>query len=356
MIGQLMADIPEHQLHPCPPFTHVSLDFAGPFRAKAMGNSRTFIKLWGLVIICQNTRAVKMYATSGYSTDDFLTAYQRFTANHGNPSLVVSDAGSQLKKAGSIIEQGDPSRLDWEKIREGAAKSGTDWRVVEPGCQWRNGLAESAVKLVKSTLKLTISSQSTLNYAELDTLFSSVANIVNQRPIAVRDFTEDDLHAITPNDLLLQRTKNTVPGFQYSTGESVTRRQEVLRELEQLWWDQWVIQVLPHLVPFKRWKIEHRNVQPMDIVLVLFEKKVSKGEYKLARVLKTHEDGHGRVRTVTVGFRGKDKAEKPMPYIPKPLQEYRLGVQRLAVICPIEEQISGGDFGARDQATDELQQ
>ena len=94
----------------------------------------------------------------------------------------------------------------------------------------------------------------------------------------------------------------------------------------------------------------------MDIVLVLFEKKVSKGEYKLARVLKTHEDGHGRVRTVTVGFRGKDKAEKPMPYIPKPLQEYRLGVQRLAVICPIEEQISGGDFGARDQATDELQQ
>ena len=54
---QLMADIPSHQLTPCPPFTHISLDFAGPYKAKAMGNSRCIIKLWGLVVICQNTRA-----------------------------------------------------------------------------------------------------------------------------------------------------------------------------------------------------------------------------------------------------------------------------------------------------------
>ena len=92
-----MSDIPDHQLVPCPPFTFISVDFAGPYRAKAMGNSRSFIKTWGLVIICQNTRAIKMIATAGYSTDNFLTAYHRFVANYGNPSLVVSDAGSQLK-------------------------------------------------------------------------------------------------------------------------------------------------------------------------------------------------------------------------------------------------------------------
>ena len=42
---QLMAMIPEHQLHPCPPFSFVSLDFAGPYKARAMGNSRAYIKL-----------------------------------------------------------------------------------------------------------------------------------------------------------------------------------------------------------------------------------------------------------------------------------------------------------------------
>ena len=47
--------------------------------------------------------------------------------------------------------------------------------------------------------RLTFASQSTLNYAELDTLFTStsVSNVVNQRLIAVRDFTEDDLHVGT---------------------------------------------------------------------------------------------------------------------------------------------------------------
>ena len=72
---QLMADVPGHQLRPCPPFSYTSLDFAGPFKARGMGNSRAIIKVWGLVIVCQNTRSIKMYATAGYSTDDFLTAY-----------------------------------------------------------------------------------------------------------------------------------------------------------------------------------------------------------------------------------------------------------------------------------------
>ena len=60
MDGELMADIPEQQLNLCPPFTHVSHDFIRLFRTNAMGNSRTYIKLLGSVIICQNTRAVKM--------------------------------------------------------------------------------------------------------------------------------------------------------------------------------------------------------------------------------------------------------------------------------------------------------
>ena len=117
---QLMADIPAHQLKPCPPFTHVSLDFAGPFSARAMGNSRAKMKIWGLVLVCQNTRAVKMLATAGYSTNDFITAYRRFTSNFGNPALVITDAGTQLRKAGQILEAGDPANMDWGKIAEGA--------------------------------------------------------------------------------------------------------------------------------------------------------------------------------------------------------------------------------------------
>ena len=134
-----------------------------------------------------------------------------------------------------------------------------------------------------------------------------------------------------------------MPGPVYDANESVTRRQEAIQELEQAWWDQWVVQALPHLVPFRRWKSEHRNIQIGDIVLVLYEKKISKGTYKLGRVLETHPDAHGRVRTITVGIRGKDKANA-LTYIPKPLEQHRLGVQRVAVILPVEDQ----DLDAED--------
>ena len=166
-----------------------------------------------------------------------------------------------------------------------------------------------------------------------------MANIVNQRPIAIRSFTDEDCHAITPNDLLLQRTKNTIPGVVYGSDDSLTKRQEVLRELEQTWWDMWIVQALPHLVPYKKWKQEHRAMQVGDVVLVLYEKKVGKGIYRLGRVLDTHPDEHGVVRTVTVGMRKIDKREKLLPYVPKPLAEIRLGIQRIAVIWPVEEQV-----------------
>ena len=121
-------------------------------------------------------------------------------------------------------------------------------------------------------LELTINSQASLNYAQLDIVFSSVANLVNQRPFAVRNYTEEDYHVICPNDLLLQRTKNSVQGAVYGDNDNLTKRQQVMHELETTWWNMWVRQALPHLVPFKRWKVEYRSVRVGDIVMVLEEK------------------------------------------------------------------------------------
>ena len=65
---------------------------------------------------------------------------------------------------------------------------------------------------------------------------------------------------------------------------------------------------------------------------------MGKGVYKLGRVLKVHPDAHGVVRTITVGMRRSDVREPTLPYVPKALDEIKLGVQRVAVICPVEEQ------------------
>ena len=128
-----------------------------------------------------------------------------------------------------------------------------------------------------------------------------------------------------------------------------------MSELEETWWNMWVSQALPHLVPFRKWKHEHRSLRPNDIVLVHYAKKLGKGDYKLGRILRVREDVHGVVRTVVVGIRGKDRSAGTMPYVPKPLDEISVGVQRVAVIAPVEDQVdmSEGD-GERDAAVESV--
>ena len=68
-----------------------------------------------------------------------------------------------------------------------------------------------------------------------------------------------------------------------------------------------------------------------------------------------HPDIHGRVRTVTVGLRRRDKREAILPYRPKPLDEMTLGVQRIVVICPVEDQVEDGNsVGEKDHVGENL--
>ena len=89
-------------------------------------------------------------------------------------------------------------------------------------------------------------------------------------------------------------------------------------------------------------------------MLVLYDRKLGKGEYRLGRVVGVHPDCHGVVRTVTVGMKKNDKKEPALPYISKALDEVTVGVQRVCVICPVEKQGLGGgeESGAEVMVSD----
>jgi len=317
----------------------------GPFQVKGLGNQRARIKVYGLVIVCQNTRAVKLLPVPGYDTASFLVAYRRFTNDFGTPELIISDRGSQLVKAGKIlnVERQDLDDINWTRIRDLTARSGTEWKFVEAGCQWRNGLVERQVASLKKTLRNSLEPAQHLNFAELDSLFSSAAYLVNQRPLSVETFGQDDLRCITPNDLLLGRNKVPVKcGDVYGENDNIPLRLQFLEDLEKLWWQQWIRDVFPSLLPYRRWKTEFRNLKVGDIVLVQYASRIQRSDYRLARVAEVHPDPHGTVRTVTVAMRPRDAREKvtaePPHLQPKPETLLRLGVQRVVVILPIEEQ------------------
>ena len=111
------------------------------------------MKAYGVVFCCLSTKAIKILATTGYSTEQFLVCFRKFTSNQGSPAIVLSDHGTQLLSAARRVDDPETKDINWQKVIGLSSRSGTRWIFSEKGCPWRNGTAEATVKLAKQTLK-----------------------------------------------------------------------------------------------------------------------------------------------------------------------------------------------------------
>ena len=336
---QIMGDRkPEHLLQ-APPFTYTACDLLGPYKCKSMVNSRSSMKVWGAIYICQGTGAVRVYLCPGYDTKAFITAHDKFLAHCGNPQTITSDRGSQLRKVAKVLdfnEVENPANWDWKVVQEAGARLGTNWVFIPAGTQWRNR-AEAAVKVLKSTLSVTINSQEKLNFSELESVLMSAANAMNERPLTVRVYDDHTFHPLTVNQLLLGRTTTTIASQDYQAAGSPLERLQYREEVETVWWSQFSSQVLPTLVPFTKWKTQYPNRQVGDIVLIHYP-GLKKAEYRLAKVSKVMPDDKGCVRTMEVLMRPRDKrTDKSLRYTHKDLEPMTVPVQRTALLMPCSE-------------------
>ena len=128
-------------------------------------------------------------------------------------------------------------------------------------------------------------------------------------------------------------------------------RVEFLRGVYSEWWKEWFFTVFDSLVPLRKWRVADRNVQIGDIVLLKFERKLVRHEFRYGRVLEVTHDTKGLVRTCVVGVRPRDSREKVLPYVPKQLLRMTVPVQRLVVVCPNgTESVSLSDIVSNDKA------
>ena len=100
---------------------------------------------------------------------------------------------------------------------------------------------------------------------------------------------EDFLSPITPNQLLLGKTDDEAPPLDYDDTDKHTARLAYVSAVYGAWWNAWYQQVLPTLVPFKKWRKEMRNLEVDDIVYMYYPNSI-KDDYRLARVMETFPD------------------------------------------------------------------
>ena len=107
------------------------------------------MKYWPLLICCMLTGAIHIELMTGYGADNFLLSWWIFCEIRGYPARVQSESGSQLKASVPVVtwsDQEDPTCWDQKEVTTATARTGTEFKIVSPGCQWRNGLAESQSK------------------------------------------------------------------------------------------------------------------------------------------------------------------------------------------------------------------
>ena len=345
-VSQRMGDLPDLVFSvPVRPFSNICLDFAGPILVKGEVNQRAKRKAYPLLLVCMNTSALHIQLCPDMSVQSFVTQLNHFFAIRGRAQFIYSDQGSQLtsvSKRTAEYEAGERPNLDWKAVRHRFTSSGIEFKHAPAHSQWRDGRSEAMVKAMKHTMAH-LNVNGDLSFSELACLLARAADTINQRPLGLRHHSSatTDLCVVTPN-LLLQGSRTCAAeehdgDFEKDMANLGMRLNFIETSFAQ-WWQLWISAVWPSLVPYRRWKTTERNVMVDDVVMIRYDKKFTKPEFRLGRVLDVFPDDKGRTRTVLVGCRPRHKADRAKAYVPKKLEELTVTVQRLVVLLAAEEQ------------------
>ena len=347
LLDQQMSVLPPHLITPCPCFSYIAVDLCGPFICKREGASKTTrrnpgtMKVWAVLFVCLQVKAVKIYLVGGLHTEDFLLAWDSFVADYGQPLTAYSDRGSNLVSAAR--EGGDKvPDYDWDRIA-GCSQGKTDWQFHPAGSQFRNGAVEVFVKKFKRSLKHSFGSR-LMFLLELETSFKVVSSILNSRPVYARwgprgGNDPDFLSPLTPNMMLTGRAGTGVPVRDYDLSDKPLHRLQYVEECTAQWWGQYMAQNFSSLVPRQKWFYERRNMVVGDVVLLQYEGKCRPATYRLAVVVSVEVASDGLVRTVTVEYSllAELPASERLLYKGVTKKRVRVSVQRLVLILPVEE-------------------
>ena len=114
----------------------------------------------------------------------------------------------------------------------------------------------------------------------------------------------------------------------------------------------------PDMVPRRKWKQSHRNVEVGDVCLLKYSSKFATPTFRLCRVASVAPDQEGLVRTCNVAMRPRRVGESgSRTYRYKEPTILTVGVQRLAVLLPAEEQENKkkGEAGSRSKEDKEFE-
>ena len=294
-VSQLMGDLPKDRITPNePPFTHVGVDYFGPFLVK---RNRSELKRYGCLFTCLTTRAIHIEVSQSLETDSFIHALQRFITRRGEPVEIRSDNGTNFVGAQLELRR---ALKEWNlaQIDDFLRKKEIQWIFNPPATSHMGGVWERQIRTVRSVL-LGLLQLQILDEEGLTTLMCLVESIVNSRPITKLSDDPKDLTPLTPNHLLLLRSSPSLPQGLFVKQDLYRRRWRQVQYLADIFWKRWLTEYLPTLQERQKWLHPKRNLRVGDLVLVRHDNTPCP-RWPLGLIVNTYPGSDGLVRSVQV--------------------------------------------------------
>lgn len=302
-LKQLMGNLPKPRVNKSDPFTHTGLDYAGPLSIllRRRAGRPIMTKGYICVFVCLATKAIHLELVGDMSAQTFLAAFDRFTSRRGLPSDMYSDNGTYFARASLDIDQ-EMKNAQQKYPKEAATHAlfkGIKWHFIPPAAPHFGGLWEAGVKSTKYHLKR-ILGEGTCTYEELLTILCQIESCLNSRPLCPISNDPDDFEILTPGHFLIGRPLISRP--QPGILEVPTNRLSYWKRIYQTtqrFWKQWQTEYLSRLQQRPKWVSKTTNIEKGDLVL-LKEDNIPPSQWRLGRILDTHQGTDGLTRVVTI--------------------------------------------------------
>ena len=127
------------------PFTHVGMDYFGPFEVKML---RSSMKRWCYSFTCLTTRALQIEVVRSLDTDSCLVAINRFIARRGKPTTNKSDNGTNFVGSARELKEYIDS-WNQDQILSELAQKHIAWSFNPPVAPHFGGVWERLVRSCK---------------------------------------------------------------------------------------------------------------------------------------------------------------------------------------------------------------
>lgn len=296
---QRMADLPQDRVSPDePPFTRVGVDCFGPFEVK---RGRGTAKRYGVIFTCLAMRAIHLELASSLDTDSFVNALRRFIARLGQVLELRSNNGTNFIGAEHELREA-VGKWNHAQINDTLLQKGIRWIFNLPAGSHHGGVWERLIRSVRKVLNSVLRTQN-LDEECLYTVFCEVEAIINSRPITKATTDPNDLEALTPNHLLLLKSKPALPpGVFQKEDIYVCRRWKQVQYMSDLFWKRWVKEYLPQLQECQKWQSTGQNFMPGDVVIIV-DDSAPRNSWLTGRIVRADPDRGGLVRRVHIKTR-----------------------------------------------------